>query len=157
MYARFEKYEMELEQHKLDMDKKFKEHEDWLETHEKLVIEGRTTWKHIVVIGTLLVGGFGYGYKVIDDLRMSVKSIDGIQGAIKALEDRSNLFNEAAERESFAKSIRKSLSAIESAVIEQKSHMEDIEAHMGELEAQVSSIKSDNLRIMSKKVFRAMK
>lgn len=137
---KFAAYEMEFNRHKEDVDKKLKDHSEQLDEHEQLVIEGRTTWKHIVVVVGILLGGFGYAYNVIDKLRMTVQS----------LEDRSNLFNEAAERESFAKSVKKSLMQIESAVTEQKVKIEDIELRMQDMQA-------DNARIMNKRAFKAMK
>lgn len=138
-------------------EKQLKKHEDTLKKHSDLVIEGKTTWKHILVLSTVLLSGFGYAYTTIDELKKSVSSVKLLEDAIRQLEDRSNLFNEAAERESFAKSIRKSLSSIEVAVTEQKSHLEDLEEHMGELETQMSSIQSNNNKIMQKKAFKVMK
>ena len=137
---KFAAYEEDYNKHKEDTEQKLKDHAEKLGEHEKLVIEGRTTWKHIIAVSLILLSGFGYAYKVIDNLRMSVRS----------LEDRSNLFNESSERDSFAKSVKKSLMQIESAIVDQNIKIEDIELRM-------KHILADNAIIMEKRAFREMK
>jgi len=137
---KFAAYEEDYNKHKEDTEQKLKDHAEKLGEHEKLVIEGRTTWKHIIAVSLILLSGFGYAYNVIDNLRMSVRS----------LEDRSNLFNESSERDSFAKSVKKSLMQIESAIVDQNIKIEDIELRM-------KNIQADNAIIMEKRAFRAMK
>jgi len=137
---KFAAYEEDYNKHKEDTEQKLKDHAEKLGEHEKLVIEGRTTWKHIIAVSLILLSGFGYAYNVIDNLRMSVRS----------LEDRSNLFNESSERDSFAKSVKKSLMQIESAIVDQNIKIEDIELRM-------KNIQADNAIIMEKRAFKAMK
>jgi hypothetical protein len=145
--TKFNQYQEELDNHKTDVFKQLEDHDKILKQHSDLVIQGQTTWKHIVAVAVILGGGFAAAYKVVDNLQVTVS---GLTQSVRSLEDRANLFNETAERDNFAKAIRKQLTAIEIAANSNKLELED-------LHNQIQLMQLTNTRIISKKAFKAMR
>lgn len=141
----------EIEVHRMRMDaidKVLREHTEQLEEHQQLVASGKGSWKTFAWVGggllALGTGIGGYGYTVIDNLRMTVVEMKG------AAQAQATLYPELVKRLDIAKEI-------EAAVIEIRSSNEKNSKDISDMQDQLDEMQQFAENTKRKRAWRAMR